>query len=163
MGLQYFRYTKGSFDIRKYFPNKNENTLAFKLKAGLAYPYGINEVLPYEKYFFIGGNNSMRAWRPRRLGPGSYALIDPDGSINYSFEQPGEILLEASAEWRFNIVSFFEGAFFIDAGNVWRLNPVPTLPGGEFKTDRFYKEIAIGAGYGIRLDFSLCFIFNTAT
>lgn len=154
LGLQYFRYTKTSFDFRKYFPTNRENTIAVKFKTGVAYPYGINEVLPYEKYFFIGGNNSMRAWRPRRLGPGSYALINPDGSINYSFEQPGEILIEASAEWRFNLVSFIEGAFFVDAGNVWRLNPVPTLPGGHFDVNRFYKEIAVGSGYGIRLDFS---------
>ncbi len=153
-GLQYFRYTKTSFDFRKYFPTDKENTIALKFKTGFAYPYGINEVLPYEKYFFIGGNNSMRAWRPRRLGPGSYALINPDGSIDYSFEQPGEILLEASAEWRFKLVSFFEGAFFVDAGNVWRLYPIPTLPGGEFDINRFYKEIGVGSGYGIRLDFS---------
>ncbi|MEQ8361192.1 MAG: BamA/TamA family outer membrane protein [Cytophagales bacterium] len=154
LGLQYFRYSKASFDFRKYFPTNRENTIAVKFKTGIAYPYGINEVLPYEKYFFIGGNNSMRAWRPRRLGPGSYALINSDGSINYSFEQPGEILLEASAEWRFDLISFIEGAFFIDAGNVWRLNPVPTLPGGQFELNRFYKEIGIGSGYGIRFDFS---------
>lgn len=153
-GLQYFRYTKGFIDLRKYFPGKGDRTLAFKFKTGLAYPYGLTKVMPYEKYFFIGGNNSIRAWRPRRLGPGSYALFNSDGSVNYNFEQPGEILLETNLEYRFNLISFLEGALFIDAGNVWRLEETQTLPGGEFAFDRFFTEIAIGAGYGIRFDFS---------
>lgn len=154
LGLQYYKYFKGSFDYRKYYPTTRNSTAAFRFTSGLAYPYGVNEAMPYEKYFFLGGSNTMRAWKPRRLGPGSFAVKDENGQITYRFEQPGEILLLANLEWRFDIYRFLKGALFTDVGNIWRIFPNPTQPGGEFSLDRFYKEIAVGIGYGFRFDFS---------
>ncbi len=154
LGLQYYKFLKGSFDYRKYIPTTRNSLAAFRFTTGLAYPYGANEAMPYEKYFFLGGSNTMRAWKPRRLGPGSYAERDENGQITYQFEQPGEILLLANIEWRFGIYRFLKGALFADAGNIWRMFPNPQQPGGEFSWNRFYREIALGVGYGLRFDFS---------
>ena len=164
----------------------DEESIAWRTNIGFALPYGDNEALPYERYFFTGGSSSNRAWSPRRLGPGAaypYKLDDngenvlengepvPNrvGKESYRFEQPGEILLEMSLEYRGNITGFIDWAFFIDAGNVWRLNEfqvdagetIRFSPGGKFEFNDFYKEIAVGAGFGLRFDFSfLVFRFD---
>lgn len=182
--LAYYQFLKFQADYRRYYPLKNKSALVFRANVGLADPYlgrkaGLN-ALPYEKFFFTGGSNSNRAWSPRRLGPGSsfpYLLdangnnvrdesgnLVPDLSNNsYQFEQPGEVLLELNAEYRSNIVGFLDWAVYVDAGNVWRIseNTQTTTssvtlvsPGGSFELDRFYKEIAVGAGLGLRFDFS---------
>jgi outer membrane protein assembly factor BamA len=122
---------------------------------GLAKPYGVsNGVLPYEKYFFAGGSTGIRAWQPRRLGPGSFApnLLE-DGSFDYRFEQPGEILFEGMFEFRSKIYGYFDGAFFIDIGNTWTFVEDESRPGANFEFNRFYKEIAVGTGVGLRMDF----------
>lgn len=158
LGLNTFKYVKLNADIRHYFP-VNKSTFALRVNTGLAKPYGDNKVLPYEKYFFLGGPNSIRAWRLRRLGPGSYAPVDPEtGEISYRIERPGELMLESSMEYRFKIVSFFEGALFADAGNSWMLTKDPARPGAEFKPANFIKEIAVGTGFGIRLNFSFLIV-----
>ena len=117
--------------------------------------YGISGgVLPYEKYFFAGGSTSIRAWQPRRLGPGSFTPeTNEDGTFDYRFEQPGEILFEAMFEYRRKLFGYFDGAIFVDAGNTWTFAEDPSREGAEFKADRFYKEIAIGTGIGLRMDF----------
>jgi len=153
MGLQTFRYLKMNADLRYYFPI-GKNTFAMKYNVGYAYPYGNNRGLPYEKYYFAGGPNSIRAWKLRRLGPGSYAPRDSSGEITYRIERPGELLLEMSWEYRFKIVSFFEGAAFVDAGNVWMLTKDPARPGSEFKINSFFRQIAVGTGVGLRLNFT---------
>ena len=149
-----------------------------RINGGIAEPYGDNKTMPYEKFFFSGGSNSNRAWSPRRLGPGSAYpyLLDEDGNNvidengdfvpdrrNYKFEQPGEVLLEMNLEYRTKVVGFLDWAFFADVGNIWRAQatsePAPgetvgISPGSNFALNRFYKELAIGLGTGIRLDFS---------
>ena len=144
--------------------------LAYRLNSGVAYSYGSDRSLPYEKYYFVGGSNSVRAWRPRRLGLGSVPpelSEDPtsDGYFNYQFEKPGEILLEGSLELRSKLVGFIDGAVFLDAGNVWtfaqqtRLDPetneiVPVPGNSKFKINSFFKEVGIGTGFGLRFDFT---------
>jgi outer membrane protein assembly factor BamA len=140
-------------------PAGRKSSWAFRVNVGVARPYGKSEVLPYEKFFFIGGTNSIRAWPSRRLGPGSdLDSLNADGNVeyraNYNFEEPGDILLETSAEYRFDIISFLEGAVFVDAGNIWVWKSQLQKPEGDFKFNRFYKEIAVGTGFGLRLDFS---------
>ena len=110
--------------------------------------------MPYEKFYFVGGLNSIRAWAPRRLGPGSFARRDDDGEIIYDIEQPGELILESSIEFRTKIVGFVHGAAFVDVGNVWSVSADDQREGADFKLNRFYKEIALGTGLGLRLDFS---------
>jgi outer membrane protein assembly factor BamA len=161
-GIQLSRFFKLSHDFRYYLPAGRKSNWAFRLNVGIASPYGESTVMPYERYFFVGGSNSIRAWPSRRLGPGADPdLLDTlrnDGTIdysrNYSNEQPGDIMLEASVEYRFDIISFLEGAVFIDAGNVWVWRSQFNLPEGVFRFNQFYKQIAVGPGIGLRMDFS---------
>jgi outer membrane protein insertion porin family len=157
--IQHFQYLKFLTDFRRHININENNGIATRLMIGVAYPYGENLTLPYEKFFFAGGSNSIRAWPPRRLGPGSLkppynTNPEQDGLFNYSTEKPGEILLEANVEYRSKLIAFIDWAFFIDAGNVWYFYYNPAFEGAEFKFNRFYKEIAVGMGMGLRLNFS---------
>jgi outer membrane protein insertion porin family len=163
-GLQYFKYLRFNFDYRRVNVLTKWATLAYRVNSGVAYSYGANRALPYEKFFFAGGSNSIRAWRPRRLGLGSIppaVSSNPkkDGYFNYQFEKPGDILLETSIELRSKVFGFVDGAIFIDAGNVWSFNnPLETgdNPEGnaEFKANTLLKEIGVGTGFGLRFDFT---------
>ena len=162
--LEYFKYVKLNTDFRQYISLGGDNTLAYRFNAAVAIPYGTDTLaLPYEKYFFAGGSNSIRGWFPRRLGPGgaSPRETDSDGYFEYNLEQPGEVLLETSVELRSKLFGFVNGAFFVDAGNVWRLQDFPPdantgelRPGAAFGFDTFWDQIAIGSGIGLRFDFS---------
>ena len=170
--LPFAQFLKAQFDIRRYLPLTKTTILAFRLNTGYIYQYGPEDQtsFPYEKFFFAGGSNGIRAWTPRRLGPGSQIPeINSDGSFNYQFEQPGEVLLETSVELRQKLFGIVNGALFIDAGNVWRASGSPVDPGnqevnlenlerGEFNINDFYREIAVGAGIGVRLDFSFLLV-----
>lgn len=152
-----FRFLKFSNDYRQFYQINESNGLAWRLNAGVAVPYGADSAtLPYEKFYFAGGSNSIRAFEPRRLGPGVYTPpIENRGPLfTNEWEQPGEIILEGSFEYRHNIFGFLNGAIFLDFGNVWRIEESEALPGAEFKIDEFYKQIALGTGYGFRFDFS---------
>nr|WP_041779368.1 BamA/TamA family outer membrane protein [Belliella baltica] len=153
--LAYFQFLKFQADFRRYIPISSKRTFAYRLNLGLAKPYGISDgVLPYEKYFFAGGSTGIRAWQPRRLGPGSYTPpINENGSFDYRFEQPGDILFEGMFELRQKLYGYFDGAFFVDIGNSWTFQEDPTRPGADFKFNRFYKELAVGTGIGLRMDF----------
>ncbi|WP_446685324.1 translocation and assembly module lipoprotein TamL [Fontibacter flavus] len=153
--LAYFQFLKFQADFRRYIPLSRQQTFAYRLNLGMAKPYGIsNGVLPYEKYFFAGGSTGIRAWQPRRLGPGSFTPeIREDGSFDYRFEQPGDILFEGMFELRSKIYGYFDGAFFVDLGNTWTFQENPTRPGGNFEFNRFWREIAVGTGLGLRMDF----------
>ncbi|MFY7908849.1 MAG: BamA/TamA family outer membrane protein [Emticicia sp.] len=149
----YFRFVKLNVDFRKYIPINKRDSWAYRLNLGVAHPYGQNQAMPFEKNFFIGGPNSIRAWRPRTLGPGS-AL---GTTINNRFsQQPGDILLETSIEYRkfmFRFIGNWNAGFFLDAGNVWKWYQIDTKYNqANFDWTRFYKEIAVGTGAGIRLD-----------
>ena len=155
--FQIFRYAKSTADYRIYKPVNKGTMVAFRLSGGLAVPIGPSKVLPWEKYAFAGGSNSVRAWLPRRLGPGSYA---PEGTVlrnDLRTEQPGEIILESSIEIRQKLIGFLEGAIFADAGNVWKLEYDADRPGAEI-TPLFLKELALGGGVGLRFDFSFLII-----
>ncbi len=158
--LTYFKFVKFNIDYRAYRVLVPKSQLAFRVNTGLAYPFQ-NQSLPYEKYFFAGGSNSLRAWRPRRLGPGSKqpSVPNADGVFDYRFEQPAEIILELSVESRFKIIRFIEGAVFVDAGNVWRVGESLESPkASDFNSKRFYKEIAVGTGFGLRFNFSFIIV-----
>lgn len=157
-GLQSaFIYWKTSVDLRGYLPITKKSTFATRISIGVANPYGADGVMPYERYFFSGGSNSNRAWSPRRLGPGSFSgnLPTSDDIGGYKYEQPGVILLELNEEYRFKIYKFFDGAFFVDAGNVWAWNDADKSK--NIKPESI-SEIAIGAGAGVRLDFSFLIV-----
>jgi outer membrane protein assembly factor BamA len=148
--VPYFQYIRSDIDIRYYNIIDKQNKFAYRIYAGLGVPYGNSTALPFEKKFFAGGPNSIRAWSSRDLGPGS------DTSSN-SFSYPnksGDIKLEGNIEYRFKVIWKMEGAIFLDAGNVWAIKPEEGKPGADFQWNRFYKEVAIGTGLGVRVDFS---------
>lgn len=167
-GLQFYKFLRANVDYRHYIPLRTRTTLAFRINTGIAYGYGPNGgPVPYEKYFFAGGSNSIRAWLPRRLGPGSAfpyqtdpstpAINETTGQFIYQFEQPGNVLLEGSAELRgrlFHLGADVNGAIFVDAGNVWTLSNSTNRPGTVFRLNSFVPQIAVGTGVGLRLDFS---------
>lgn len=152
--LQFYRYLRFNIDYRKYvlLGAKKQSQIAFKFIGGLAYAYGSENdyQLPYEKNFFIGGPSSLRAWKPRRLGPGSY------NSFTNLIEQPGSVLIESSLEYRFKILQFLgtmNGALFLDAGNIWNISYPGQYSVGNWKINSFMNEIALGTGFGLRWDF----------
>jgi outer membrane protein insertion porin family len=164
--LEYYKYVKFNADYRRHIQLGVNSVLASRINIGVGLPYGENGLLPYEKSFFAGGSSSVRAWRPRRLGLGSFNadLFEGEGewdperldNINKP-EQPGDILLEASIEYRDKLVGFVDWAFFVDAGNVWKANQIYGA-GEDFDLRRFYREIALGSGLGLRLNFSFLII-----
>ncbi|CAG5002950.1 Outer membrane protein assembly factor BamA [Dyadobacter sp. CECT 9275] len=152
--LQFYKYLRWNVDYRRYWPMGRQSLLVARVNSGAVYSYGDSKVPPYEKYFFAGGSNSLRAWLPRRLGPGK---AKPRlTSNNLSVEAPGEFLLEGNLEYRGHLANFFGDinyALFLDAGNVWNINSY-TEEAQQFSFNRFYKEIAVGTGFGIRYDVS---------
>lgn len=123
------------------------NSFVYRVFAGIGYPYGNSRALPFDKKYFSGGANGMRAWSARSLGPGS-VYINPD-SISYP-NQSGDIKLEANIEYRFKIFWELEGALFVDAGNIWALKDENSK--AIFKPNSFYKQIALGTGTGFRVN-----------
>jgi outer membrane protein assembly factor BamA len=140
--------------VRHYYNSDDQRaSIASRLIAGIGVAYGNSATLPYVKQFYIGGSNSVRAFGARVLGPGSYKI--PDSVVAQSFfDEAGDIKLEANTEYRFPIVSIVRGALFIDAGNIWLLREDPGRPGGAFSAKTFLDEIAVGTGFGLRLDLS---------
>lgn len=134
----------------------NHSEFVSRFNAGIVIPYGNSRVAPYFQQFFVGGANSMRAFRLRALGPGSF---QGDNTTSTFLYQSGDIKLELNAEYRFDIYKWLKWALFIDAGNVWGLRKDPDKPGGVMSGD-FYKSIAVGAGMGLRLDFEY-FVIRT--
>ncbi len=155
-----FQWLKGQIDFRRYYPISKKQTLAYRLNFGMARPYGVSVgILPYEKYFFAGGGTSIRAWQARRLGPGSSTPLTGAGGIyDYTNEQPAEMILESMLEYRRKLFSYFDMAVFLDAGNSWMIGRDEARPGADFRYDRFYKEIAVGTGVGLRMDFDFLVI-----
>jgi outer membrane protein insertion porin family len=151
-GVPFSQYAKIENDFRFYHKFTEKTSLATRLIAGVAYPYGNSEHIPFSRQFFSGGSNSVRAFRARTLGPGSF---DPRTIQNgYYFDQSGDVKLELNAEYRANLYKFLNVAVFADAGNVWLVNEDIERPGAKFSKE-FLSEIAVGAGVGLRLDFSI--------
>ncbi|MDR0798886.1 MAG: outer membrane protein assembly factor [Dysgonamonadaceae bacterium] len=145
----YAQFVKGDFDYSKTIVIDKQNSLAWRVGGGIGYPYGNSKVLPFEKRYYSGGANSVRAWSVRELGPGSYV---PNAESTFA-HQAGDIKLDLNFEYRSRFFWKLEAAAFIDAGNVWTIKNYEEQPGGQFKLDTFYKQIAIGYGLGLRLDF----------
>ncbi|SFA85943.1 translocation and assembly module lipoprotein TamL [Algoriphagus aquimarinus] len=161
LGLEYAQYGKIDLDLRYHWNIDKKQTVATRLFAGWGMPYGNSQSLPYIKQYFSGGPNSVRAFRIRSIGPGTYRPENFD--VNSYFDQSGDIRIEGNIEYRFPIVSLLKGAFFMDAGNVWLMNENEALPGGKF-TSSWWSELAVGAGVGLRVDIQFFVIrFDLAT
>lgn len=152
-GLLYNQYFKSDIDYRyNWFFNKNLN-LVCRFFGGLIIPYGNTDFSPIEKQYFVGGSNDLRAWYARSVGPGAYVLDEQTLQLK-NYYQHGDIKLLTNIELRHTILWRFKGALFADIGNVWNLKENKSFPNGKFQLDRFYNQLAVGVGYGIRLDLS---------
>lgn len=152
-GIRYSQYIKSNLDFRYYIMLDNNHSIALRSYTGVAIPYSNSVDIPFEKGYYGGGANGIRAWPLRYLGPGAY---QPNGK---NIERVGDIMLEANFEYRFPIYNVLTGALFFDMGNLWLLEDNGTFPGGKFSFDKFAGELAMDAGLGIRLDFNY-FIFR---
>ncbi|MBD79761.1 MAG: hypothetical protein CL840_12670 [Crocinitomicaceae bacterium] len=146
LGIRYAQYIMVDGFIRYGTRLTRHSSAAYRLYGGIGVPLANLNVLPFEKSYYGGGANSNRAWVSRTMGPGGMA---DTGSLA-GIDRIGDIKLEANFEYRFDIMGSFEGAYFIDAGNIWIREHDPQRPLAEFDVNRFYKELAIGSGLGLR-------------
>jgi outer membrane protein assembly factor BamA len=171
-GYTFAQYSKGEIDFRVYHTLGGERQFIFRINPGIGVPYGNSSQLIFEKNFYAGGANDIRAWLPRTLGPGQFNRasygIGPDADTLRSrlkyLDQFGEVKLIANAEYRYKIANNFfgsklKGALFIDAGNIWRLHKQSENPNGEFKFNNLLQSSAIGIGTGLRFDLTF-FVFR---
>lgn len=147
--LQYAQYILTDIDYRyNYFIN-TDNSLITRVFAGVAYPYGNATAIPFVKQFYAGGAQGIRAWHPKDLGPGSYSIPD---SLNSYPNQTSDIKLEFNFEYRYSLNRNWKGALFIDVGNIWSIVKDDDREGSTFKLNQFYKQLAVGTGFGVRYD-----------
>jgi len=150
-GTQYAQYAKAEADymITRRFTRRA--SLAFRIGAGIAVPYGNSSMVPFEKRFYAGGANSVRGWGVRTLGPGRY---DARNTVTNFINQCGDLRLDINLEARCKLFWVVEGALFIDGGNIWTIRNYENQPGGQFSFRTFAREIAWSYGAGIRFDFN---------
>ncbi|MEM9847017.1 MAG: BamA/TamA family outer membrane protein [Bacteroidota bacterium] len=179
--IDFSRYALLNVDARYHRIFNLKNTLAFRFNFGIALPFGLTNEVPYVKQFYIGGPNSIRAFQAREVGPGSYCSSDvhdcfgEEADLETPFYQTGNLKLELNAEYRFDLFNFsdyikFKGAFFLEAGNVWTTKLDEERPNAQFRftpleddkggvlNEAFYEQLALGTGFGIRLDINYVLI-----
>ncbi len=171
-GYAFAQYVKADIDFRAYKHLGGNRQFVFRVNPGIGIPFGNSNQLIFEKNFYAGGANDMRAWLPRTLGPGQFnrasygtgpAADNIRGRLKY-LDQFGEVKFVVNAEYRYKISNNFlgtilRGAAFVDAGNIWRLKQQPDNPGGEFRFDNLWQSTAIGVGTGLRFDLGF-FVFR---
>lgn len=150
-GIRYSQYVKGEAEYAFTHTFDMRNSLAFRAGVGIAYPYGNSRILPFEKRFYGGGANGVRGWDVRTLGPGCY---DSSSDVSSFINQCGDINLILSLEYRAKLFWFFEGALFVDAGNIWTIHNYENQPGGMFHFNSFLEQMAMSYGVGLRLNFN---------
>jgi hypothetical protein len=148
LGQPFAQYIRTDADIRYNYILNDVSSIVYRGFFGIGIPYGNSKAIPFEKQYFGGGANGIRAWQVRTLGPGSFV---PDDTT--FLNQTADIKLELNAEYRFKLFWILEGAVFFDAGNIWTYKDDPARPGSQFRLNKFYKDIAIGTGAGLRFDF----------
>ncbi len=163
--LLYRRYFRFASDFRLYHAMNASSVVALKFIGGIAHPLGSGTgLVPFGQRFYIGGATSVRGWDWRELGPGGAQFQSAQDSGEGTNILGGDIKLEAGVEMRRVLFHSFLGvdwigAFFVDAGNVWfgSRNPgfgkdVSGNLDGRFRFDSFYRQIGVGSGIGLRLD-----------
>lgn len=159
-GTNFAQYVRASADYSKTYQIDEKNSVAWHVGGGIAYPYGNNQQIPIQKRFFSGGANGVRGWSIRELGPGSYYFKGTgigDDKDNFYFHS-GDIRLDASIEYRSKLFWIIEMGAFVDAGNIWTIKDYEDQPDGAFKFNKFYKEVAVAWGLGLRLNFDYVLI-----
>lgn len=150
--IRYSQYVMADLDYRHYFMFQS-SSFATRAYFGYAVPYGNTDVMPFQRAFFSGGANEMRAWQTRSLGPGSV----PDSLLLSSIDEIGDMKFETNLEYRFDLTKLFEMALFLDAGNIWLRND-PYRPAAQFAFNKLWRDLAMGTGVGFRFDFTFFII-----
>lgn len=150
LGEQYAQYARMDVDFSYKYNFLGKSSIVSRFYAGIGTGYGNSQTMPFERFFYAGGNTSMRGWQIRGLGPGG--KIFTDNNISYA-NSLGDIRLELNLEGRFPILGPITGAVFFDLGNVWSNGHGETDPSAIFHFDEFYKQLGFNTGVGIRLDF----------
>jgi hypothetical protein len=158
-GKPFNQYLRNEVDFRYYHDLSSSERIATRLNLGLGFAYGNSTTLPIVKQFYSGGPSGIRAFRARTIGPGTFRDEDEESAF---FTQLGDLKLEGNIEYRFDLISILKGAVFIDAGNTWlRKGRELSVAGshtlsteGVFDSKTFLKEIAVGTGFGFRVDVS---------
>ena len=150
--VEYSQYIKSEIDHIKYWKFKRSNVLAIRSYLGFAIPYGNSDYIPFSKSFFAGGANDNRAWTAYNLGPGSSISNNEFNEANFK--------IAFNIEHRFNLFNKFNGAFFIDSGNIWNINDNTSDKRAIFSSLKSLKDLAVGVGFGIRYDLGF-FILRT--
>lgn len=153
VGVSYAQYARFDTDFKYSYSLTKSVKVANRLLFGYGLPYGNSLYLPPSKQYSAGGNNSIRAFAARAIGPGSYFSNGTIGSQLLGSQQ-GDVKLEFNTELRAKFTKYINGAFFIDAGNVWMQKDADSYGEDAVFGSNFYKQIAIGTGIGLRLDFS---------
>lgn len=152
--IPFSQYAKFEGEIKHHWKINRTSSIVSRFNSGIGIAYGNSEVLPYIKQFYMGGPNTIRAFPFRSLGPGEFSSAnDANGGVINPIEQAGDIKLLMNAEYRFQIYKFIHGAAFLDAGNVWLRRADDSRANSQFQWDEFYRQIALGTGIGLRLDF----------
>ena len=149
LGVPYAQFLKLSTEWRETFPVTLHSRIAARAYLGAVWSYGNSTMAPYSDLFNVGGANSIRAFGVRTLGPGRYHPATSGWSY---VDQVGNLKLEANVEYRFPLVGALEGAVFLDAGNVWLMQPDEHRPGAAINASEFLNDIALGTGLGFRYD-----------
>ena len=146
------QFLKVETDFVKYWRLSESSTLVGHLNAGVIWSYGNSDVAPYYELFYVGGANSIRAFNVRSIGPADFTPVDSK-FVAYIY-QTGDIKFLANLEYRPRIWGNLCGALFLDMGNVWTLRSNELLP-GQFDVKKFYKQMAVGTGVGLRYDMGM--------
>ncbi|HDS06781.1 MAG TPA: outer membrane protein assembly factor [Bacteroides sp.] len=154
-GVDFAQYVKADVDFRTYDFFYEDISLVLRGFLGAGFAYLNSAAMPFEKQYFSGGANSIRAWQVKNLGPGSFN----DTTATSFPNQTGDLKLEANMEYRFKLFWKLEAALFLDVGNIWSLSPEDDREGAQFRFNRFYRELAVGTGVGTRFVFNF-FIFR---
>ena len=150
LGVDFAQYVKADIDFRSYFFLYEGISMILRGFAGVGYAYGNSVAMPFDKQYFSGGANSVRAWQVKDLGPGSY---HDEVEADYP-NQTGDVKLEANMEYRFKLFWKLEAALFMDVGNIWSLSDEDDREGAGFEFNTFHKDLAVGTGFGARAIFS---------
>lgn len=155
-GMPFSQFLKGTVQaVYSRRLGSGDNWLVSRVYGGIAHAYGNSSEVPYSEQFYVGGANSIRAFSVRSIGPGSY---HPGGTKGNNFDETGTFKFEFNMEYRFPIYGPLHGAMFLDSGNVWLLKNDPMRPGGKLEGRKFFKELAVGTGVGLRFDISMLII-----
>ena len=150
-GNPFAQFIKGTVEARYNYQLGENQRLVGRIMAGAIYSYGNARTAPYNEQFYVGGANSVRAFTIRSIGPGRYYQSSEENKYAY-IDRTGDFKLEANLEYRFPIMGDLHGATFLDCGNIWLLREDPDRPGGRLKAGHFFKDLALGTGFGFRYD-----------